>query len=255
MFILLFAEIFRRGIRLATLERDRQLKTTQILIRELEHRTRNNFAMVSSLLNMQSRDHHSQDVKQALKMASSRVNSFAAIHDSIYSSQDFREELDVSNYLNSLCENLRKAFSSSSNIEITLSAVSFQMDRDKAVALGLILNEIVTNAIKHAFPDGRKGTIHISFKAEPEQAWILSISDNGCGMKTRKAKSLNVKSEISESSAKADLQPAARKGAKNGLGTRLTKTFAQTLNARIETKSSKDGTTFRLIENCDEESE
>lgn len=251
LFILLFAEIFRRGISVATLERDRQLKMTKILIQELEHRTKNNFAMVSSLLNMQSRDHHSQDVKQALKLASSRVNSFSAIHDSIYSSRDFQEELDVSDYLNSLCESLRKAFASNANIKITLSAASYRMNRDKAVALGLILNEIVTNAIKHAFPDQREGTIHISFTADPQQPWILSISDNGCGIKKRKTKASKSKSESSDSSAK----PAVKKGNKRGLGTRLIKTFARNLDAKMETKSSEAGTTFTLTEILDKDSE
>jgi len=131
LFILLFAEIFRRAIRRATLERDRQIRTTNTLIRELEHRTKNNFSMVSSLLNMQSRSHHSREVKEALDMASSRVNSFAAIHDSIYSSGDFQEEIDLSVYLKSLCESLRKAFAENSNIEITLAAEVYRMEREK----------------------------------------------------------------------------------------------------------------------------
>lgn len=236
LFILLFAEIFRRGIRRATLERDRQLRTTQLLIRELEHRTKNNFAMVSGLLNMQSRDHESPDVKQALEMASSRVNSFAAIHDSIYSSGDFQAEIDISDYLNSLCEGLRKAYSSNSNIDITLSAAASQMERDKAVALGLILNEIVTNAIKHAFPDNPEGLIHVSFASDPGQPWVLAISDNGCG--------------INKEARTSQEEPS-----KSGLGTRLTQTFARNAQARIEVQSSAEGTRFTLTEIPEDEIE
>lgn len=230
LFILLFAEIFRRGIWMAREERDRQLQTTKNLIRELEHRTKNNFAMVSALLNMQSRNHTSSKVKEALDMASSRVNGFAAIHDSIYSSKDFQEEIDISDYLDVLCESLRTAFVSSKNIDITLSASSYRLQRDKAVALGLIMNEVVTNAIKHAFPDNREGTIKVVFSASQGEPWSLVISDNGCGMDT--AKSL-------KNSSKSKKQ-------NGGLGTRLTQTFAQNADAEIDVKTSKDGTTFTL---------
>ena len=233
-FILILAELFRRGIHLATAERDRQLATTKLLIRELEHRTKNNFAMVSALLNMQSRNHTSSKVKDALEMASSRVNSFAAIHDSIYRSGDFQKEIDIAEYLEALCESLQKAFSSNSNINITLSATSCRMERDKAVALGLILNEVVTNAVKHAFPDNRTGIIQISFLAPTAQPWSLTISDNGCGMEGEAAK-----------------KPAGKDKKKGGgLGTRLMNTFAQNADAEIDVKTSREGTIFTLAERC-----
>ncbi len=238
-FILLFAEIFRRGIRLATMERDRQLTTTTLLIRELEHRTKNNFAMVSALLNMQSRSHKSSEVKEALEMASTRVNSFAAIHDSIYSSGDFQENIDIAEYLKALCESLRKAFASDSSIDITLSAASYRMERDKAVALGLILNEVVTNAFKHAFPDDRTGLIHISFVANQNEPWALTVSDNGCGMNNKGDKK----------------KPPKEKKENGGLGTRLMTTFAQNVQAEIEVKSTSDGTVFTLSEISQDEAE
>lgn len=238
-FILLFAEIFRRGIRLATMERDRQLTTTTLLIRELEHRTKNNFAMVSALLNMQSRSHKSSQVKDALEMASTRVNSFAAIHDSIYSSGDFQENIDVADYLKALSESLRKAFVANSNIDITLTAASHRMERDKAVALGLILNEVVTNAVKHAFPNDRPGLIHISFVANQSDPWALTISDNGCGIGTEKSQEV----------------PPVDTKENGGLGTRLMTTFAQNVQAEIEIKSTADGTVFILSEISQDEAE
>ncbi len=238
-FILLFAEIFRRGIRLATMERDRQLATTTLLIRELEHRTKNNFSMVSALLNMQSRSHKSPEVKDALEMASTRVNSFAAIHDSIYSSGDFQDNIDIADYLKALCESLRTAFASNSNISITLTTASYRMERDKAVALGLILNEVVTNAVKHAFPDDRKGLIQVSFVACEGEPWALTISDNGCGIENEGAKK----------------KPSKDKKENGGLGTRLMSTFAQNVQAEIEVKSTRDGTVFTLLEKSQDEAE
>jgi len=231
-FILLFAEIFRRGIRLATMERDHQLATTTLLIRELEHRTKNNFAMVSALLNMQSRSHKSPQVKDALEMASTRVNSFAAIHDSIYSSGDFQENIDIADYLEALCKSLRQAFVSNSNIDITLTTASYRMERDKAVALGLILNEVVTNAVKHAFPNDRPGLIYISFAANQREPWTLTISDNGCGIDNDKSQK----------------EPPTDTKENGGLGTRLMTTFAKNVQAEIEMKSTSDGTVFILSE-------
>ena len=193
LIILVFAELFRRAVRRAAQERDGELRTHELLLRELDHRTKNNFAMVASMLEMQRRHHESDDVREALAIASARVHSFAAIHDSIYSGAGYVENINMRDYLSTLSNMLSGALFHDTH-----------MPRDTAVAIGLVMNEIVTNAAKHAFADQQDGEIKVTFQVADDTSWQLTVADNGRG-------------------EAAALAPPSSSG---GLGTRVTLTQA-----------------------------
>jgi two-component system, sensor histidine kinase PdtaS len=225
--ILFFAEVFRRAVSRASAERDAEIQTRDMLMQELDHRTKNNFAMVASLLDLQRRSSESEEVGEALALASVRVQSFAAIHGSIYSRGAFSDEIDLKDYLDVLAEELSAAYFPDDLVKIRISCAPVPVPRDRAVAIGLIVNEAVTNAAKHAFPEGKTGEIQVEFVAPADGPWALTIRDNGRGT----AQSLTVP------------QPG-----KSGLGSKLMVAFAQKAGGTLETTSSDNGTIVRLAE-------
>ena len=231
--ILFFAETFRSAVRQVSAERDRELKTKELLMLELEHRTKNNFAMVSSLLSMQMRKEPSEEVRQALMTASTRVTSFAAIHESIYTSDKYEAEIPVRNYLAPLIAQLERGLFEDRSIRISLDCPDTWIPRDRALAFGLIVNELVTNAAKHAFPGDRAGVVEISYEDDPGSAWSLTISDDGCGLGNEKS---------------VDLQGGS------GLGSALLTSFVTMANGELVTKEATTGTSIVIREIADKNS-
>lgn len=227
LIILFFAEVFRRGVKRATTERDSQLQVRDMMMQELDHRTKNNFAMVASLLDLQRRSSVSGEAIDALALASTRVQSFAAVHGSIYTKSTFSDEIDIRDYLHVMAAELSAAFFPEENVKIRVSCASIQVPRDRAVAIGLVVNEAVTNAAKHAYADGETGEISVIFVAEPDAPWTLTVSDDGRGI------------------AKASDAPKTSRG---GLGSKLMLAFAQKAGGTLETVSTGNGTTVRLAE-------
>ena len=223
----LLAEIFRRAVRRAADARDRELATNRLLMRELEHRTKNNFAMVAGLLSLQRRASASEDVRSALAAAMARVNSFSAIHESIYATRRYSEEIDVRQYLETLTTQLQAALFPEGRVRITLDCLPAMVGRDQALNFGMIVTEVVTNAEKHAFPDGRTGAIEIAYRAPAGGMWELSIRDDGVGMPD------------------GDAQPATRG---SGIGTRLIEAFAVAVEGELATERMARGTRTRLTQ-------
>lgn len=225
--ILFFAEIFRRGVSRATAERDIELQTRDMLLQELDHRTKNNFAMVASLLDLQRRTSESPAVSEALALASVRVQSFAQIHGSIYSKGSFSDTVEMEDYFRRLADELATAFFPDQRIAINVACDPVEIPRDQAVAFGLIVNEAVTNAAKHAFPENETGRIGIAFKAPQGEPWVLTIVDDGRG--TGSAPKVSVPG-------------------RGGLGSKLMEAFAKKAGGTLETITSAAGTTVRLAE-------
>lgn len=230
LIILYFAEAFRAGMRRASSERDAELKAQRLLMKELEHRTKNNFAMVAGLLSIQERSNASLEVKEALSTAAARVRSFAAIHETIYTAEKYSAEISLPHYLGLLLRELDRALFRDRPVEIVLKCDPIWAPRDRAVAFGLIVNELVTNAAKHAFPDGRSGQVTVEYQAEPGAPWRLTICDDGCG----------------------PLNGAAVDGsAVSGLGNRLMESFARTAGARIVIEARDTGHCVSLVEEAE----
>jgi two-component sensor histidine kinase len=154
------------------------IRDRDLLLNELAHRTRNDFANVVTLLNLQSRS-ASPEAKEALVSAAERVQTIARVHRRLELHDD-RVVVDTKSYIGELCADLRLSRLAMRPIAISCAAESHSISLEKAVPLGLIINESVTNASKHAFPDQRRGNITVDFWREGE-SYKLVIADNGVG--------------------------------------------------------------------------
>lgn len=157
------------------------LKEKEILLREIHHRVKNNLAVISSLLSMQANIVSDQQVHTALQESQSRVNAMALIHETLHQSESLAL-VDLENYVKDLVGNIVNTFEGISgriNFEIEVSDVKLEVNQ--AVPCGLIINELATNAIKHAFIDGQNGVVRINAKYIEDNKIELMVSDNGIG--------------------------------------------------------------------------
>jgi two-component sensor histidine kinase/Tfp pilus assembly protein PilF len=157
------------------------LKEKDTLLREIHHRVKNNLQLVSSLLSLQSR--HIEDPKalEALNSGKSRVKSMALIHQNLYNKENLTG-ISIKNYLEKLCNELVSTYQIDSNqIKLRTDIQDLDLDIDTIVPLGLIINELLTNALKYAFPENAAGEILIGLKEENKKL-ILRVSDNGIGL-------------------------------------------------------------------------
>ena len=179
--IVLLSEIFRRAARTAVFERDRQIVGRDLLIAEFEHRVRNNFASVTGLLQLQLQHAENEETAEALRAAIGRVESIARANRYLFDSGNAIDRIVMPIYLGELCNALNEALFEQSPVSLDCSSTDETIANDKAVAIGLIVNELVTNAAKHAFPDGRDGAISVRFeRADPGHRLI--VEDNGVGI-------------------------------------------------------------------------
>lgn len=159
----------------------RSLKEKELLLKEIHHRVKNNLQVVSSLLKLQSgyvKDENSLDV---LIDSQNRVRSMALVHQKLYQSKDF-SEIDFNEYLRQLSGHLFNVFKAKSNdIDIHVNSGNVNLSIDLAIPCGLILNELISNSLKYAFPDGKKGRIIINLELHNEKTYHISINDNGIG--------------------------------------------------------------------------
>jgi two-component sensor histidine kinase len=153
-------------------------RATALLLDEMSHRVKNKFAMVASIISLQSR-RSSPEVRQALDDIVRRVNVIATVHDSLQLS---RHEglIDMSEYLPRLCDSLKEALLRPRAISLTASAVTVQLPPDKALSIGVIVNELVTNAVKYAFDEDRSGHVRVDL-SRGEKGLVLTVQDNGRG--------------------------------------------------------------------------
>jgi two-component sensor histidine kinase len=157
------------------------LEEKEILLKEIHHRVKNNLQIVSSLLNLQSRTLENESARLAIRDGQNRVKSMALIHQNLYRS-DSLTSMDVREYVSKLSENLYHSYNiSPGQIKLSNEVESFQMDVEILVPLGLILNELVSNSLKHAFPDGRTGEVKVALYKK-DNNYHMEVSDNGIGM-------------------------------------------------------------------------
>lgn len=154
------------------------LKDKDTMLREVHHRIKNNLQLVSGLLNLQSDHVQEEKSVQALKDSEIRVQSIAILHQDLYINDNLRD-VDSEVYLGRLIENLSNSFDiNSKNIHIESDIQPLLLDVDSMIPIGLIVNELITNSVKHAFNDRSGGTIDVRLKEEGEKL-LLSVSDNG----------------------------------------------------------------------------
>jgi two-component sensor histidine kinase len=157
------------------------LADREILFRELRHRFRDNLQLLSTLLEMQADTAASEETRTALEASRARIQSMARLQDRLYHSLE-AGAVDMAEYLRDLGETLRAAYCRHS-IALEVLVARVVLDVDRALSCGLLVNELVTNACKHALPPPRAGVITIRFRQEANQ-YVLSVADTGVGLPT-----------------------------------------------------------------------
>jgi len=151
------------------------------LLKEIHHRVKNNLQIVISLLNTQSAYLENEDALLAIQNSQHRMHAMSLIHQKLYQSDNLAS-IDMSWYIHQLVAYLKDSFDSGSKITYQLETERVDLDVAQAVPLGLILNEAISNAIKYAFPNEKKGHINIALKNIKNDLFELTISDNGIGL-------------------------------------------------------------------------
>ena len=188
----------------------------ELLLKEIHHRVKNNLEVVSSLLALQSAQIDDPNTKDAMSDSRNRVNSIGIVHQKLYQGSNLGA-IEMKDYLLNLSESILDSFGAEKKIELHLAMDKLDLDIDTAVPLGLIINELLTNAIKYAFPKESKGTITIKLEKQNPHLLHLEVADNGVG-----------KSGITHGT---------------GFGGQLVSLLTQQLNG-IMTEKSQNGTTL-----------
>lgn len=220
------------GIVLYRLTQQLKKKNAQneILLKEIHHRVKNNLQTISGLLELQSTHIDDESTLAAIEASQTRVHSIALIHQKLYQGENLAM-VNMKDYLENLGETIIDIFDiDTTQIDINYLVAPIEIDIDRAIPLGLIANELLTNTLKYAFPNDRKGKVNIRFETTKTREYYFEVSDNGIGV--------------------TDILPhqATRDG---GFGTQLIGILVQQLEGRIDTQKEHGfKTTIRFqIEN------
>jgi len=180
----------KKNLQLATLNNNLQATNTQLdqrnaqnelLLKEIHHRVKNNLETVSSLLELQSAQVEDTNAQSVMQASQSRVQSMSIIHQKLYQGENLAN-IEMRDYFNNLGDSLLDTFDAWEQVSIEYDMPELELDVDTAMPIGLIVNELVTNALKYAFPDGEeKGEIRIQLKWQSDNTLYLQVSDNGIG--------------------------------------------------------------------------
>ncbi len=154
------------------------LKEKEILLKEIHHRVKNNMQIISSLLRLQSRQITDIKYTDMLRESQNRIVSMSLIHEKLYHSKGL-SKIDFNDYIRDLVNGLFQSFGVNGSISLKLEIRDVSLGIDSAVPCGLIINELVMNSLKHAFPEGRKGEIGISLHPVDENMYELVVRDDG----------------------------------------------------------------------------
>jgi len=192
------------------------------LLSEIHHRVKNNMQMVSTILSLQANYGIYDNPVTVFEESIDRINSMAMVHEKLYLSKNFGE-IEISNYIQELSYELVGAYQGDKNLQLELDVDSLMIEIDSAITLGLLLNELITNTIKHAFPNRNQGAVYINLKLIEGNYIHLNIGDNGVGL---------------------PVDFTVRK--KNSLGMQLIEGFVKELNGKLITTSDK-GANFDIV--------
>lgn len=187
----------------------------EMLLREVNHRVGNSLQIIASLLHLQASSAEDDGVKAALTNAMGRVAAVAQVHRRLYTSHNLKTVL-LNQYLQALLEDLRRSAEGDKLTRLMLDSEAIEIDPDRAVAIGIVANELIMNAVKYAYPDG-SGAIHVTLRRTGEMI-ELAIADQGVGMDGRR-------------------QPGS-----TGMGQRIVTAMAQKLDATVERDPAHEGT-------------
>jgi len=191
-----------------------------IFVRELTHRVANNFAVVAALIRKKAGSVTDTQAKSVLNEAIEQVTIMARLHRHLEMSGE-AVSLDSERFIGDLCDSLETSMARDRSIAIEHRVMRQVLPVAQAVPLGLIVNELVTNALKHAFPDNRRGTVRVRLTQETADRLLLVVEDDGVGMRNH---------------------PPS-----NGMGRSLIQALATQLGGRLECRSDDTGTAFSLL--------
>ena len=195
------------------------LSDKDILLREIHHRVKNNLQLVSSLLTLQGRSIDNESAQKAINEGKSRIRSMALIHQDLYQRENLTS-VNTQKYFKNLCQELYETYSISKNkVALEIDIEDITIDVDTLVPLGLITNEIISNSLKYAFPNNKKGNLKVMLKGK-NGGLYLKVSDDGIGYDPRKISSTS-------------------------FGTRLIHSLTEQLDAELNISTDK-GTTIEI---------
>nr|WP_256381161.1 histidine kinase dimerization/phosphoacceptor domain -containing protein [Myxosarcina sp. GI1] len=198
------------------------LREKEILLKEIHHRVKNNLNIISSMLNLQTDYIEDEQIINMFIDSKNRIRSIALIHEQLYNSTDL-SRIDFAKYIQSLIENFCSVHNTDTrNINFEMNLIFLELNLETAIPCGLLINEIITNSYKHAFPDNSCGQIKINFSSDGV-LHHLNISDNGIGIPEN-----------------FDLENST------SLGLRLVNLLSMQLSAELQTHSSSKGTAIQL---------
>lgn len=158
------------------------LEEKEALLKEVHHRVKNNLQLISSLLNLQASRIKDPAVAELFADSRNRVRSMALVHENLYRAGNF-SKIPMANHLNALCAQLTRAYGDPTRcVALDVEVDDLQLDMSRAVSCGLIVNELVSNALKHAFPNGRAGRIQVRVEPQGGGRHVLRVSDDGVGL-------------------------------------------------------------------------
>ena len=156
------------------------LNEKNVLLKEVHHRVKNSLQIVSSMLNLQMRQSTSPQVLELLKQSQTRIRSIALLHEKLYQSPSLAQ-VDVAGYLRGLATGLAGTYGVTDEVVLSVGAQDLQLGMDATLSCGLIVNELLSNALKHAFPGGRRGKVEVALRREGAEV-VLEVADDGVGL-------------------------------------------------------------------------
>lgn len=211
--------LYQREVDRAWRRREEQVDLLHQALAEIDHRTANNYQTVLALILAQAR-RADPPIQQALQQVADRIRAIALASKQLALSSESLEVVRVTHHLGELCSQIRQGLSRP-GVRVECQFEDVTVGAEQAIAMSILVNELVTNALKHAFPDGRQGKIRVSL-GKSADGLTLEIADDGVGMK----------------------KSARTRG--TGLGTRLVDTFTRQLDARHEIETGDGGTCHRF---------
>jgi hypothetical protein len=154
----------------------------EVMLKEIHHRVKNNMQIIISMLNLQKPSVVDARDQEIFLDCMSRIKSMALVHEKLYQSGDLGD-IDFEDYIRSFVSYLFNAYvSDPAKVRLSVNVTKARWNIDKAVVLGLILNEIISNSIKYAFPDGREGNVFVNLGQGPDDTYVLEVGDTGVGI-------------------------------------------------------------------------
>jgi two-component sensor histidine kinase len=220
LFTIAILALYQREVALVSSRRESQLGLLEKALKEIDHRTSNNYQTVLALVIAQANSAEDGAVKEALQQVADRIRAIASASQRLAVSSESLEEIRIAEHLHDLCNEIEKGLSRP-GIRLDCEFEDIVLGADRTVSVSILVNELVTNALKHAFPDDRCGMIRVSLSSSHGSAELV-VEDDGIGMGS------NGRTHGS------------------GLGTRLVETFVRQLSAKHEVAAGEAGTRHRI---------